>query len=55
MVVRFGEGNTMKKSIGSCGETSERTAAGMHGLVAILYAVMLIWHTMSVVKHWDRQ
>jgi len=38
-----------------CGETSERTAAYMHGAVAVLYAVMLIWHGMSIAKHWSRQ
>lgn len=37
-----------------CGETSERVAAGVHGLVALLYFVMLVFHTKSVFSHWAR-
>lgn len=37
-----------------CGETSERVAAGVHGLVAMLYFVMLFWHVYSVIKHMER-
>ena len=37
-----------------CGETSEKTAAFMHGAVAVLYVVMLWWHGMSFFKHWWR-
>lgn len=38
----------------SCGETSERVAAGIHGLVAMLYFVMLFWHIYSTCKHLER-
>lgn len=37
-----------------CGETNERMAAVMHGAVAVLYAVMLWWHVVSVLKHRSR-
>lgn len=39
----------------SCGETSERTAAMWHGVVAGLYLVMLGWHLKSVFSHLSRQ
>ena len=38
----------------SCGETDERIAAALHGVVAILYVIMLLWHGASVIKHWGR-
>lgn len=40
--------------IGSCGETSEKVAAAIHGVVAALYAAMLVWHIHSVLVHWRR-
>lgn len=39
----------------SCGETSERRAAALHGVVAGLYAAMLWWHLFSVLTHWRRR
>lgn len=30
-------------------------AAYAHGAVAALYAVMIIWHSLSVLRHWSRQ
>ncbi|HYE89546.1 MAG TPA: hypothetical protein VEA38_00945 [Terriglobales bacterium] len=38
----------------SCGETSERTAAALHGVVALLYTLMLAWHAWSTVVHLRR-
>jgi hypothetical protein len=38
----------------SCGETSERLAAVLHGTVAALYVIMLLWHGASVIKHLSR-
>lgn len=44
-----------KPRLTGCGETSEGVAAAMHGAVAVLYAVMLFWHGISVWKHWERR
>lgn len=38
----------------SCGSTSERHAAMIHGAVVVLYAAMLAFHVASVVQHWRR-
>lgn len=38
----------------ACGETSERTAALFHGAVAVMYAIMLVWHLMSTLRHIER-
>ncbi len=38
----------------SCGKTSERTAAILHGAIAALYVVMLAWHVFSVAVHLRR-
>ena len=38
----------------TCGTASERTAAGLHGAVALLYLLMLAYHIASVVTHWRR-
>lgn len=38
----------------TCGETSERVASITHGLVTVLYLVMLLWHLKSTVTHWSR-
>ena len=39
----------------SCGETNERTAAFIHGGVAVLYATMLAFHIISFLTHWRRR
>jgi hypothetical protein len=38
----------------SCGETDERVAAALHGAVAVIYVLMLVWHGASALKHWAR-
>jgi len=38
-----------------CGETSERVAAVVHGAVAALYLVMLIFHVKSTIIHASRE
>ena len=38
----------------SCGETDERTAATLHGVVLAFYVVMAMWHAFSVVVHLRR-
>lgn len=38
----------------SCGETSEKVAAALHGVVAALYTIMLAWHVKSVLAHLRR-
>lgn len=43
-----------RERLTSCGETSERRAATLHGLVALLYVVMLAWHVFSVLAHLGR-
>ena len=45
----------MKISEVSCGETSEIVAAATHGVVAVLYLTMLVWHVLSVFKHFNRR
>lgn len=49
------------KKLGSCGETDERVAAKMHGVVGLLYSVLFVlegimiwWHFSSVKTHLDR-
>lgn len=43
------------RQLGSCGETSEAVAACMHGAVAALYIIMLLWHGKSVFAHLGRR
>lgn len=38
-----------------CGETDESVAALAHAAVFALYTVMLIFHGMSVIRHWSRR
>lgn len=38
----------------ACGETSERVAAVVHGLVFALYVVMGLWHLSSTLTHLRR-
>ena len=38
----------------TCGESSERVAAVMHGVIAMLYVAMLVFHVASVAHHWSR-
>jgi hypothetical protein len=45
----------MKPPAVNCGETSEATAAAMHGAVALLYFVMLWYHAKSTLTHWWRR
>lgn len=35
----------------SCGNTKESTSATIHGLVSVLYFVMLGWHIGSIFTH----
>lgn len=39
----------------ACGEVDEKAAAYVHGAVAAMYLVMLIFHGMSVLRHWQRR
>ena len=38
----------------ACGETDERVAAALHGVVFALYVVMSVWHAYSALVHWRR-
>ena len=38
----------------SCGEVSERSAAVVHGLVAVIEAAIFVYHFISIFTHWRR-
>lgn len=39
----------------SCGETSERKAAMLHGAICALYLLALAWHAGSILTHLRRE